>query len=137
MSEGATGRCFCGGVTGRFDGEPFWIAADHDEDCRRATGGALLIWIGYRPEQVRLEGDSLTAFSRTAGVVRLFCRVCGTSIAYEDARLPDEVHISLGFMEDHQAFAPQVHAFWGERLRHVELVDDLPKEEAFSRERDG
>ena len=41
------GVCFCGAITAELRGEPFWICFDHDDDCRRATGGAV-------PQSIRL-----------------------------------------------------------------------------------
>ena len=49
-----TGACFCGAVAAEMHGDPFWICYDHDDDCRRAIGSPLTIWIGYRPSQLRL-----------------------------------------------------------------------------------
>jgi hypothetical protein len=48
-----TGACFCGDTTAEMHGEPFWIVTDHDADCRRAIGGPLMLWVGYRREEVR------------------------------------------------------------------------------------
>lgn len=50
------GHCFCGAITAEFSGDPFWICFDHDDDCRRAIGSPLTIWIGYRPDQVHWLG---------------------------------------------------------------------------------
>ena len=40
-------------------GEPFWICYDYDDDCHRAIGNPLTIWVGSRPEQFRLLKGSL------------------------------------------------------------------------------
>ena len=49
-----TGACFCGAVAAEMGGYLFWICYDHDDDCRRAIGSPLTIWIGYRPSEFRL-----------------------------------------------------------------------------------
>jgi hypothetical protein len=46
-----TGACFRGAIAAEMSGEPFWICYDYDDDCRRAIGSPLTIWVGYRPEQ--------------------------------------------------------------------------------------
>jgi hypothetical protein len=82
-----SGSCFCGAITAEFDGEPFWIGYDHDDDCRKAIGSPLTVWVGYRPNQFRLTRGAPKAFSKTRGVTRTFCSDCGTSIGYLDAGL--------------------------------------------------
>lgn len=130
------GACFCGRITAEMQGEPFWIAFDHDDDCRRATGGALIVWIGYRPEQIRFTSGEPKSFSRTEGIVRTFCPDCGTSIAYMDTGIEDEVYLSLGFTLDPERFCPEAHAYWRMKLPWLELADDLPRIDGYSRQRD-
>lgn len=51
MARRETGACFCGGISAAvMDEEPFWIYQDHDDDCRRAIGSPLTVWVVYRPE---------------------------------------------------------------------------------------
>ncbi len=130
------GACFCGALVAQFKGEPFWICYDHDDDCRRATGGALVVWVGYRPEQVRIIAGKPKAFSKTRGIVRTFCAECGTSIGYTDQGLPNESYFALGFFEDPEHFLPQAHAYWQEKLPWLAVADDLPRIEGYSRIRD-
>ena len=82
-----SGACFCGAIAAELRGEPFWICYDHDDDCRRALGSPLTIWVGYRPDQVRFTRGSPRSFSKTAGVVRTFCPDCGTSSSLRAVRL--------------------------------------------------
>jgi hypothetical protein len=76
-----TGACFCGNITAQIIGEPFWICYDHDDDCRRAVGIPLNLWVGCRPSQFTLLRGTLKRFSKTKGITRSFCGDCGTSIA--------------------------------------------------------
>lgn len=131
-----TAACFCGTITARFEGEPFWISSDHDDDCRRATGGAILVWVGYRPDQVTFTGGTPAHYSRTPGVVRRFCARCGTSISYEDEGTPDELYYAVGFFDQPGAFLPEAHAYWSLRLPWVDFRDDRPRVDRYSRDRD-
>ena len=59
--------CFCGKIQAEAQGEPFWICSDHDDDCRRAIGSPINVWIGYRPEQVSFKSGqpkALFAYAR-------------------------------------------------------------------------
>ena len=131
-----SGACFCGGITAEAHGEPFWICYDHDDDCRRAIGGPLTIWIGYRPNQFRLTHGNPKSYSKTKGVVRTFCPECGTSISYMDEGTSDELYLSIGFMDNPERFRPQAHAYWQMKLPWIKFADDLPRADAYSRERD-
>jgi hypothetical protein len=130
------GSCFCGAITAELTGDPFWICYDHDADCRRAIGAAVVVWIGYHPRQLGFLTGSPRSFSKTRGVVRTFCADCGSSISYADDALPDEVYLTLGFIDHPERFQPQAHAYWQERLPWVSFADHLPRIEGYSRPRD-
>lgn len=129
-----TGACFCGAIGAEMRGEPFWVCFDHDDDCRRATGGPLAVWVGYRPHQVTWRGTVAT-FSRTPGVTRGFCARCGTPILYEDAGLPDELYLTIGFLDHPERVRPQAHAYWHLKLPWIAIDDDLPRIDRYSRAR--
>ena len=131
-----TGTCFCGAIAAELRGEPFWICYDHDDDCRRAIGSPLTIWVGYRPDQFRLTRGTPKSFSKTKGVVRTFCGDCGSPIGYTDEGLPDELYVAIGFLDQPERFRPQAHAYWRMKLPWVDFADDLPRVDAYSRKRD-
>jgi hypothetical protein len=131
-----TGSCFCGAITAELHGEPFWICYDHDDDCRRAVGSPLNVWVGYRTHQIRLTRGKPRACSKTSGIVRTFCPDCGTSIGYRDDGLGDELYLTIGFLDHPERFRPQTHAYWRMRLPWIELPDDLPRIDGYSRRRD-
>jgi hypothetical protein len=130
-----TGACFCGAIAAEMRGEPFWICCDHDDDCRRAIGSPLTIWVGYHPEQFRLLKGSLASFSKTPGITRTFCARCGTSIGYSDEGLEGELYLTIGFFDHPERFPPSAHAYWRTRLPYLKFRDRLPKIDAYSRER--
>lgn len=102
-----TGACFCGAIAAEMTGEPFWICYDHDDDCRRAIGSPLTVWVGYRPAQVRFTRGTPKTFSRTRGVVRSFCGDCGSAIDYRDEGTPDELYLAIGFLAGRRASSPK------------------------------
>ena len=69
-------------------------------------------------------------------MTRTFCGTCGTSIGYADAGLPDELYLTIGFLDDPERFVPEAHAYWAERLPWVEFADGLPRRDGYSRPRD-
>jgi len=131
-----TGACFCGAIVAEMTGEPFWICYDHDDDCRRAIGSPLTVWVGYRPAQVRFTRGEPKRFSRTPGVTRLFCGDCGSAVGYRDDGTPDELYLAIGFLDRPEAFKPKAHAYWRMRLPWVAFDDGLPQIDEYSRKRD-
>ena len=105
-----TGACFCGSVAAEAQGDPFWICYDHDDDCRRAIGSPLAMWVG--PSQFRLIRGTPKSFSQDEGVTRTFCSECGTSLSYLDEGLPDELYLAIGFFDNPERFPPHAHAYW-------------------------
>ncbi|UGY11636.1 MULTISPECIES: GFA family protein [unclassified Phyllobacterium] len=131
-----TCACFCGQVTAEAEGEPFWICYDHDDDCRRAIGSPLTIWVGYKTAQFRFRHEPPKTFSRTSGVVRSFCGTCGTSIGYEDEGIAGEIYLTIGFFDHPEHFAPAAHAYWQLKLPWIAFDDTLPRIDQYSRPRD-
>jgi hypothetical protein len=120
----------------RCHGEPFWINYDHDDDCRRAIGGPLTIWVGYRPDQFTvLEGKPKT-YSKTPDIVRSFCGRCGTSSGYVDKGISNEYYLTIGFFDHPERFKPAAHGYWRLKLPWIEFSDDLPRVEEYTRRRD-
>ena len=131
-----SGACFCGAITAEARGEPLSVVYDHDDDCRRAIGSPLTVWIGYRSNQVRFTRGTPKTFSRTPGVERGFCGDCGSTITYRDEGIAGELHLCIGFMDHPERFPPQAHSFWRLKLPWIKMADNLPRLETTSRERD-
>ena len=131
-----TGICFCGAIAAEMRGEPLWICYDHDDDCRRAIGSPLTIWVGYRPDELRWTRAVPKSFSKTSGVTRTFCPECGTSISYFDEGIKDELYLTIGFFNNPERFSPKAHAYWQMKLPFIGFADDLPRVDTYSRERD-
>jgi hypothetical protein len=117
-------------------GDPFWVCYDHDDDCRRAIGSPLNIWVGYRLNEVKWLSGIPKSYSKTKGVTRTFCGDCGTSIGYSDAGLRDELYLTIGFFNNPERLAPQAHAYWRMKLPWIAFSDDLPRLDEYSRTRD-
>jgi hypothetical protein len=122
-----TGGCLCGAVRFKVSGAPLWAAHCHCTSCRRATGAAMVTFAGYRRAQFAYAQGAPQRFNSSPGVVRSFCGNCGTSLTYEGARWPDEVHVHLSTFDDPAAFAPQAHVYTAEQMPWLKLADDLPR----------
>ncbi|MEM7292200.1 MAG: GFA family protein [Pseudomonadota bacterium] len=121
------GRCMCGRVTFEYIGPENWCGNCHCESCRRNTSSPYTTFFGVPNEAYRFTGETPKTYRSSPGVRRLFCGNCGSPIAYESDRFPDEIHFYVAGMENPEDYRPTHHVFYTEKLSWVEVGDDLPK----------
>lgn len=125
------GSCLCGGV--RFELlAPFRRANYcHCSRCRKHSGAAALAQGRVPRESFRLlQGAELIEVFHPPqrGMVKAFCRVCGSSLF--GGRWPDgdEVSIRLGALDDDPGIRPQFHNFVASQAPWEQLPEDgLPR----------
>ena len=121
------GGCRCGAIRYLAEGDPLWVAHCHCESCRRTTGTALVTYAGYDRDRVSFTEGRPAGYASSPGVTRSFCGICGTPLAYEGARWPDEIHLLLCTLDDPESLEPQGHVYTAEQLRWLKLADGLPR----------
>lgn len=122
------GHCLCGRVTFAIEGEPKWQAHCHCESCRRACSAPFTTFVGVADGQWRWTGAVPQLFASSPGVRRWFCSTCGSQMAFQGDRWPDETHFYAAALEDPGRAQPQAHVNWAEHLPWVHLSDGLPKQ---------
>lgn len=126
-----TGRCLCGDIRYRFEGEPLWVAHCHCGSCRRQTSSAVATFVGVRTNTLTFTSGTLGVYHSTAGVDRSFCPRCGAPIAFASQQdFPGETHLYLGTLDDPNAVRATSHVHTGEQLTWFEVQDDRPRFEA-------
>jgi hypothetical protein len=53
-----------------------------------------------------------------------------------DDGLKDEIWLTIGFVDKPERFEPEAHGFWRMKLPWIQLADDLPRFETYTRQRD-
>ncbi len=125
-----TGRCQCGAVLWRLDGDIAFINHCHCSICRRIHGTAFGTFAhGAAAAFHWVRGDSAIArYESSPGVFRCFCRVCGSQVpVIED----DEVCIPAGGIDGDPGTRPSLHIFVGSKAAWHEITDPLPQFAAF------
>ncbi len=122
-----TGGCLCGAVRYEAGWPPNWSAHCHCSDCRHATGAAFATYAGIRNDGFRWSKGTPTTYRSSPGVVRSFCGVCGTPLAYKGDRWPDETHIFAATLDDPTRAKPQAHIYTSQQLPWIHLADGLPR----------
>jgi hypothetical protein len=132
MTGKTIGGCLCGAIRYEFDGPPDWsrIAtarpAASTSPRRSPPSSASAAAVSASPATCRKHVSS-------PGVRRSFCAECGSPIAYEADRVPDEIHLYHGTLDDPGAVEAEAHVHAGEQLPWFEVHDSLPRYEAGGR----
>lgn len=119
------GRCLCGAVTYEYSGPENWSGYCHCESCRRNTGTPVVAWFGVPYAAFRYTGKRPKTYVSSPGARRSFCPDCGTPMAFEHERYPDEIHLYACSLEDPAAYVPSFHVHYAERVPWLEIADDL------------
>jgi len=127
MPESHSGRCLCGAVRFEFEGDPNWVAYCHCNSCRRNTASPTTVFIGVDRDRCRFSKGKTAVYESSPGVRRHFCGTCGTPLAYDADRYPEEIHYYLSNLEDPERFRPQAHVYTREQLQWFEVADDLKR----------
>jgi len=126
-AEPTTGRCLCGAIRYEFRGKPEWVVHCHCDSCRRQVSSPLATVVGVLKQNFRFTAGAPNAYASSAGVWRSFCPECGSPIAYEAVRLPDEIHLYHGTLDEPDRLVPTGHVFTEEQLAWFEVDDHLPR----------
>jgi hypothetical protein len=123
------GRCFCGDVKFTVTGPEKYACFCHCESCRRAAGGTSVPWATFAREDFLVTDGEMAAHRSTPGVTRGLCRVCGTSLTYENESRAGQIDVTLTSFDDPSAFSPRSHIWVEDKLPWVAIDDGLPQHE--------
>ena len=121
------GRCLCGKTKFEYQGDELWCGYCHCESCRRNTSSPVTVFIGVPRSAYRYTAEEPGIYESSAGVRRHFCKHCGTPMAFDADRYPDEIHFYVASLDDPQAITPSFHCHYDERLSWLSIADDLSK----------
>lgn len=125
-----SGRCLCGQVRWEASGPILWGGYCHCDSCRRATSSPVTAFFGVPRASLTWQGKTVTHATSRGRVRRLFCPNCGSPMSYQADHWPGEAHLYAASLDDPEAFQPQAHYHYAERLPWLSIEDDLPKFEA-------
>ena len=122
-----SGSCRCGGVSIEASGNANFKGYCHCDDCRRSNGAPVVSFVAFTCKQFDWKTKQSLAEWRNGDFGRLFCKSCGSPVAYTDDHYPEVVFFYIGFMTKPSIFAPENHSFHSSKLSWLKLVDELPK----------
>ncbi|MGE0822709.1 MAG: GFA family protein [Candidatus Binatia bacterium] len=110
---GGTGRCLCGAVRYRYEGEPTTIGLCQCNRCQRQSGSAFLIGVIFPTDAAIIEGPLATYEASIDGEQRLqrhFCPTCGSAISITLDRYPEIRSMMSGTLDDTRAYSRRASA---------------------------
>jgi hypothetical protein len=130
-----TGGCLCGAVRYEAHGEPAMTGHCYCADCRKASGGGFIPFMGFPAADVTFTGDPRQYRSPAfAGgdAVRNFCAACG-GLAFGGIVGEDDSHtIYAGSLDEPERFVPKIAIFtrgrpsWAMVPPGLRVYDTLP-----------
>ena len=129
MSD-VTGRCLCGHVTWRHDGEVGPASYCHCEDCRRCTGSAFNVGVRLRRADFHVTRGSPKGFTKRGDsgreLTRHFCPECGSPIFTSAPKHPDHVYVKAGTFDDPGLVRPAQQNWVASAVSWHRIPADLP-----------
>ncbi|MDB6061965.1 MAG: hypothetical protein JWM78_2068 [Verrucomicrobiaceae bacterium] len=123
------GSCLCGSIRYEIDGELGQIIKCHCTKCRKASGSAFATNAIVETANFRFVGDqtTLAEFESMPGVIRVFCRQCGSPLLSRRPATPDIIRVRIGTLDSTIAGKPAVHIFVGSKAEWDDINDELPQ----------
>ena len=131
MAFSATGGCLCGAVRYQLSGEPVSSMHCHCENCRKASGAAMLTWVTVDTADFEWLAGEPRRFQYVSDhyeqpVERWSCAACGSQLGWRrlDAATVD---LTAGSFDDPDLITPTHHVFTRGQVRWLKTADDLPR----------
>ena len=120
------GGCLCGTVRYRAGGPATDPTLCHCRTCRKAAGSPVVGWATVPAAGFIFVAGRPVEYRSSPDVVRTFCGACGTPLTYTHAGLPASIDVTLGSLDDPEAFPPADHIWTSHRLAWMETAAALP-----------
>ena len=131
------GSCLCRKVRYRATGPLGKMGHCHCVDCRKVHGAAFATFVDVPRAQFTIDQgeDALRRHRAESGAVRSFCGSCGSILFWEIDSDPGSISVTAGTFDTPPDRRPEYHFFVRSRVPWFEIEDDLPRHEAYPKER--
>jgi len=124
------GRCYCGALRYRAEGDPLFKGQCHCRECQYISGGHPNVVIGMPEATFAYSQGTPKVFRRPdlgSPVAREFCGECGTHMLTRAPGLPGAVLLKVGTLDDPSVFkGPQMVIFTIDKQPFHHLPEGVP-----------
>jgi hypothetical protein len=110
------GGCLCSAIRFRISGTPLFSSLCHCATCRRASAAPTVAWLTVERAHFQMLSGSPHLYRSSQGVVRRFCRSCGSQLTYENTAHPNTIDITTLSLDNPNAFAPTLEVWLEHRI---------------------
>lgn len=121
---GWMGGCLCGAVRYRADEMPAYASYCHCGMCRKASGAAFTGFVEFPKDSIAWLQDTPAVYASSPGVIRRFCRACGSFLTFEADGV---IFITLGSLDHPERVRFDCHTYTDFALPGIALTDGLPQ----------
>ena len=125
-----TGRCYCGDIRYKVDGDAVFRVQCHCRECQYLSGGGPNFTLGMPEQGFAYTQGKPSQFTRTDidnAVTREFCPRCGTQILSRVPVLPQVVLLKVGTLDNPADFgSPEMAIFTVDKQAFHLVPEDIP-----------
>jgi hypothetical protein len=126
-----TGRCYCGAVRYRLEGDLGPLVNCHCRYCRRAHGAAFATVSPVRRADFRFTaGEEAVREYRNPEGFRYFCAHCGGRLFNRPMSTDAVLMLVIATLDEEPAERPVMHVNVESKARWHDILDDLPQHQA-------
>jgi len=120
------GGCLCGRVRYRAEGQATNGTICHCRTCRKASAAPVVAWVTFAASGFSWVSGTPAEYRSSAPVRRTFCAACGTPLTYAHADFASSIDVTVGSLDEPEAFEPADHTWVSHKLDWVKITDTLP-----------
>jgi len=121
-----TGGCFCGAVRYRITEGPLRSGICHCQTCRKVASAPALPFVVFPSRTFVFETGEPQDLASSPGVVRSFCRSCGSPLTYVNAMEPAFIDVMTVSLDKPDICRPTYHVWTSQKMAWDVIGDDLP-----------
>ena len=121
------GSCLCGGVSFAVSGLRGPAAHCYCTMCRKFHGAAFSTFVNAEQLTWISGNELLKEYIAPNGTTRIFCRECGSSIAFKGMSPDDKLEIAASLFDEIIPNLMDSHVYTSYKACWFEILDDLPQ----------
>ncbi len=110
------GGCFCGEVRYRATCKPHHSGVCYCSNCQRVCAAQSVGWVAFSADSFSFEQGEPVRYRSRSTTEWSFCGHCGTTLTYHHDDRPNEIDVTIGSLDDPEAFPPTEQTWVEEKL---------------------